>query len=108
MGPEGLFMLLASGLAVTTVLWLRERSARYRIERRLWQIAAARGIVLPEMTQELAEVEHMPHPRIDQLEGQVDQIAQQLERLNDSQEFLARLMTQRLDDPRAPRLDTPH
>jgi hypothetical protein len=47
-------------------------------------------------------------PRFGDLEGQVNQISDQLERMAESQEFLSRVMTERLDKITDPGLVTPH
>jgi hypothetical protein len=46
--------------------------------------------------------------RVQDLENQVDQIAGQLDRLAESQEFLSRIITDRIDRLGDPRVDTPH
>jgi hypothetical protein len=94
------------------IMWFRASWLRRRAERRLWSV-----VTQYELPAELLkhDLDVLPFasassPRMEQLEGQVDQIAQQLERLTESQDFLARLMAQH--DPARrlpePRVNTPH
>lgn len=109
---EALMMAMAYG-GVTTVLWIRAALARKRIENRLWGMAAAQGLPVGAMAED-AMLRAMPQrtttdqARIEQVESQIDQVMHQLDRLAESQEFLSRMMTDRVGRLPEARMNTPH
>lgn len=110
MKPEdvAIMMMLATGFC--SLMWARNASLRRKAEKRLWMVVTQYGLPAELLNDETTFLALPPQasPRMEQLEGQVDQIAQQLERLNESQDFLSRMLTER--NPRLPegRINTPH
>lgn len=105
-----LLVLLAFGLATAfcAVGWYRAEERAKRLKHRLWGVAVAQGVQLT--TDDDAEVVALPiaNPRIERLEAQLDTMAQQVDRLAETQEFLSRVLTDRIDQLPDPRLRTPH
>jgi hypothetical protein len=105
MNPEEAFftLLVFSTVTIFTlgILLARSRGRMQEMERAL-------GIRPPLNRQLHQSEEHSGEVRIAQLERQVDQIANHLERLTDSQDFLSRILTDKLDRLPEARMDTPH
>lgn len=109
MMPDEIGVFLFSTTVFSTAMWVRAMLAKKKIEHRLWGIAAAQGLPVTAVTEDLPMMGSMhTNPRVQQLEQQVDAITQQLERLTESQEFLSRVLTERIDQLPDPRLRTPH
>jgi hypothetical protein len=111
---EPIILFIMTAMIVTpSVGWYRSIQARRRLERKLWRIASEQGH--PTAVAYFEDNESMPVPtvpqngnRVAQLEAQVDQLAQQLERVAESQDFLSRVLTDRIDQLPDPRMRTPH
>lgn len=105
MGPdEAIVMLfLVSGGVIATLglLYARARGRIHEMERTL-------GVSTRPTYQRDRGIESGGEVRIAQLEHQVDQIASQMERLAESQDFLSRIMSDKLDRLADQRMDTPH
>jgi hypothetical protein len=106
-----LIMAVVAGIAL--IGWLRSSQKRTKLEGRLWGIASARDLPLGELLAETRPTMAVPAAireghRVERLEAQVDQLAQQLERVAESQEFLSRVLTDRIDQLPDPRMRTPH
>jgi hypothetical protein len=101
---EAFIMLLL--FSTVTIFTLGIKLARSR--GRLQEMERALGIRPPLIRQMHQRDEDSGEVRIAQLERQVDQIANHLERLTDSQDFLSRILTDKLDRLPEARLDTPH
>lgn len=102
-------VMLMMWAAFATGMWLYNSMKRRQLRDRLWGMAAAQG-VHPDT---LSDDAPMPlrtrsDGRVQQLEAQVDQMAQQIDRIVESQEFLSRVLTDRIDQIPDPRLRTPH
>jgi hypothetical protein len=112
MEPSLFFFLTTCLFAATTlgfvIAWSRARREREKMQNRLWGIAAAQGLPIAAFTDEVPLPTQMGHPRVDQLEAQIDAMTQQIDRLAESQEFLSRVLTDRIDQIPDPRLRTPH
>lgn len=111
--PEEIGMFLFGTTVFSSVMWVRAAMAKKKIEHRLWGIAAAQGLPVTALSDDVPMMGAMGaamngSPRVQQLEQQVDAITQQLERLTESQEFLSRVLTERIDQLPDPRLRTPH
>jgi hypothetical protein len=105
MNPEEAFftlLVVSTGLIFTLGIMLA------RARGRMQEMERALGIRPPLTRQMDQRDEHSGEVRIAQLERQVDQIANHLERLTDSQDFLSRILTDKLDRLPEARLDTPH
>jgi len=99
--------------AIGMVGWYRATQKRTKLEGRLWGIAAAQGLPMAEALADVQSTRPMPavareSNRVERLEAQVDQLAQQLERVAESQDFLSRVLTDRIDQLPDPRMRTPH
>lgn len=93
--------------------WYRATQKRTKLEGRLWGIAAAQGLPMAELLADVQSSRPLPAVardggRVEQLEAQVDQLTQQLERIAESQDFLSRVLTDRIDQLPDPRMRTPH
>ncbi len=109
----GLFFFLTTCLfAVTTVVfvvaWSQARREREKMQNRLWGIATAQGLPYSALTDEVPLPPQVGHSRVEQLEAQIESMTQQIDRLAESQEFLSRVLTERIDQIPDPRLRTPH
>lgn len=106
------FFLTTCLFAATTVglllAWSRARRDREKLQNRLWGIAAAQGLPAAVLTDEVPLPPQVGYSRVEQLEAQVDAMNQQIDRLAESQEFLSRVLTERIDQIPDPRLRTPH
>lgn len=95
--------------AFATGMWFHNWRIRRRLQDRLWGMAAAQGVHPASFTDDAPLVHHNGGDgRVQQLESQVDQMAQQIDRLVESQEFLSRVLTDRIDQIPDSRLRTPH
>jgi hypothetical protein len=105
MGPPEAFMMLffVSATVVGTLGYLYAK-ARGRIQ----ELERALGIQGRALSRPIHAEETTGEVRLAQLESQVDQIANHLERLTESQDFLSRVLTDRLDRLPDARMDTPH
>jgi hypothetical protein len=113
MEPEAVFLLLVLTTAGSSFMWYRAVQARKRLEARLWGLAAGQGLPIAAML-EGAPTGSMPRiggaeaSRVERLEHQVDQMAQQMERISESQDFISRVLTDRIEQLPDPRMRTPH
>jgi hypothetical protein len=110
---ETAFFFLTTCLFVTTTVgfvfaWSRARRDREKLQNRLWGIAAAQGLPAAVLTDDVLLPPQVGHSRVEQLEAQIDAMNQQIDRLAESQEFLSRVLTERIDQIPDPRLRTPH
>ncbi len=100
--------------AITTSgLLVRSLFVRRRLERKLWTVVAQYGIPVTAVRSDLGpgaqdEVAAPALPRIEQVEGRLDQLADQLERLAESQDFISRILADRLDGSSDSSMRTPH
>ncbi len=105
MGPEEAFVtlfLVAGGtIATLGLLYARARGRIHEMERTL-------GVSARPTFRRDRETESSGEVRIGQLENQVDHIATQMDRLAESQDFLSRVMSEKLDRLADGRIDTPH
>jgi hypothetical protein len=104
---------MAMVAAIGMVGWYRATQKRTKLEGRLWGIAAAQGLPMAEALADVQSTRPLPavareSNRVERLEAQVDQLAQQLERVAESQDFLSRVLTDRIDQLPDPRMRTPH
>jgi hypothetical protein len=109
----GLFFFFTTCLfAVTTVVflvaWSHARREREKMQNRLWGIATAQGLPYSALTDEVPLPPQVGHSRVEHLEAQIESMTQQIDRLAESQEFLSRVLTERIDQIPDPRLRTPH
>jgi hypothetical protein len=106
--------LFMTAVAVVGMIgWYRATQKYTKLEGRLWGIAAAQGLPMAEALADAQSARTVPGlspdgNRVVQLEAQVDQLAQQLERVAESQDFLSRVLTDRIDQLPDPRMRTPH
>lgn len=102
MVPEEAFVMLflfsATLIGTLGFLYARARGRIRGLEQALDSLRPAARVV-EDTTGEV---------RLAQLENQVDLIASHLERLTESQDFLSRVLTSKLDRLPEPRMDTPH
>ena len=110
---EAMILLLIATNLGGLFLWYRAVQARKRIEARLWGLAAGQGLPVAamlegEQTGTMPRISSVEASRVERLEHQVDQLAQHLERVADSQDFLSRVLTDRIDQLPDPRMRTPH
>ncbi|HET9066231.1 MAG TPA: hypothetical protein VFN22_10475 [Gemmatimonadales bacterium] len=105
MGPEEaiVMLFLVSGGVIATLGLLLARA-----KGRIHEMERALGVSAQPAFRRAREAESRGEVRIDQLEHQVDQIASQMERLAESQDFLSRIMSDKLDRLADQRMDTPH
>ena len=112
MNEAAFFFLTTCVFAVTTVgflfAWSHARREREKLQNRLWGIATAQGLPYAALTDEAPLPPQVGHSRVEQLEAQIDSMTQQIDRLAESQEFLSRVLTERIDQIPDPRLRTPH
>lgn len=112
MEPAAFFFFTTCVFAATTLgfvmAWSRARRERERMQNRLWGLAAAQGLPMAVLTDEVPLPAQIGHTRIEQLEAQIDAMTQQVDRLAESQEFLSRVLTDRIDQLPDSRLRTPH
>jgi hypothetical protein len=112
MRADYFFLMTTIFCAATTggaiLLWLRTRRERDKLQNRLWGIAVAQGIPVVALTDEVPLAPQVGHSRVEQLEAQIDAVSQQVERLMESQDFLSRVLTDRIEQIPDPRLRTPH
>lgn len=112
MNEAAFFFLTTCIFAVTTVglfvAWSRARREREKMQNRLWGIAAAQGLPYAALADEVPLPPQVGHSRVEQLEAQIESMTQQIDRLAESQEFLSRVLTERIDQIPDPRLRTPH
>ncbi len=111
--PEAalLMMFFAVVGAVGLTVWTRIRYIA--MERRFWAVVARAGLppsVVRTGISSLEEKQVLPQrdQRLDQMEGRLDQLTDQLERLAESQDFISRIMVERLDQPSDSAMRTPH
>lgn len=110
---EDSFLLIGWALVgwavFATVMWIHNWRLRRQMQDRMWGMAAAQGIPVTSLTGDVPLPQsEAGDTRVQQLEAQVDQMAQQIDRIADSQEFLSRVLTDRIDQIPDPRLRTPH
>ncbi|HPF61587.1 MAG: hypothetical protein KC544_08970 [Gemmatimonadetes bacterium] len=106
MGPAEAFMtlFLASAAVIGTIGFLYAK-ARGRIQ----ELERSLGIGSHVLSRAHLAEESTGETRLAQLEQQVDVLTNHLERLTESQDFLSRVLTAKLDRlPEPPRMDTPH
>ncbi len=113
MSPEPIILSLMATTVGASFMWYRAVEARKRIEARLWGLAAGQGLPIAAMlegapTGAMPRVSRGEASRVEQLEHQVDQMAQQLERISESQDFISRVLTDRIEQLPDPRMRTPH
>ncbi|MBP6443199.1 MAG: hypothetical protein KA267_04195 [Gemmatimonadales bacterium] len=113
MEPEAVFFLLMLTTAGSSFMWYRAVQARKRIEARLWGLAAGQGLPIAAMlegepTGAMPAMSRGDASRVERLEHQVDQMAQQMERISESQDFISRVLTDRIEQLPDPRMRTPH
>ncbi len=112
MEPAAVFFFTTCLFAATAlgfvIAWSRARREREKLQNRLWGIAAAQGMPIAAFIDEVPLPLQSGHSRVDQLEAQIDAMTQQIDRLAESQEFLSRVLTDRIDQIPDPRLRTPH
>ena len=112
MEPALFFFLTTCLFAVTTVgllfAWSRARRDTEKLQNRLWGIAAANGLPAVALTDDESLPRQVGHSRVEQLEAQIDAMTQQIDRLTESQDFLSRVLTDRIDQIPDSRLRTPH
>ena len=112
MEPALLFFVTTCLFAATTVgflvAWSQARREREKMQNRLWGIATAQGLSYSALTDEVPLPPQVGHSRVEQLEAQIESMTQQIDRLAESQEFLSRVLTERIDQIPDPRLRTPH
>ena len=112
MEEAAFFFVTTCLFAATTVgfviAWSRARREREKMQNRLWGIAAAQGLPFAALSDEISLPPQVGHSRVEQLEAQIDSMTQQIDRLAESQEFLSRVLTERIDQIPDPRLRTPH
>lgn len=105
MGPQEAFLtmfLVSAGLIGTIgFLYAKARGRIQELERALG-IPGRQGGRTHHADESTGEV------RLAQLESQVDMIANHLERLTESQDFLSRVLTDKLNRLPESRMDTPH
>jgi hypothetical protein len=110
-GPDFLIVLLFCSAVTCAVGWFVAVQRRKRLLHRLWGYAAAQGLPLAVFADDTPG-DPPPGPmqsqRLDQLESQLDGLAQQIDRLMESQEFLSRVLSSRVDQPADARMRTPH
>lgn len=95
--------------AFATGMWIHNSRIRRRLQDRLWGMAAAQGVHPERFTDDALLVHrNVGDGRVHELEAQVDQMAQQIDRIVESQEFLSRVLTDRIDQIPDSRLRTPH
>lgn len=108
MGPAETAVMFFFGFIFASVGWLQSSWSRRRLQQRV-DMAIANDL---PATAVLGNANQVPptvrDERVQDLENQVDQIAGQLDRLVESQEFLSRIMTDRIDRLGDARVDTPH
>lgn len=109
----GLFFFLTTCLFVATTVWFaaawsHARREREKMQNRLWGIATAQGLPYSALTDEVPLPPQVGHSRVGELEAQIDSMSQQIDRLAESQEFLSRVLTERIEQNPDPRLRTPH
>lgn len=106
MQPEEAFVVLflISAATITTLglLYARAQGRIREMERALGIPSNRSESRRNSLTESSGEV------RIDQLENQVDHIAAQMDRLAESQDFISRVMSEKLDRITEGRMDTPH
>ncbi len=111
MNETAFFFFTTCLFVVTTVgllfAWSRARRDREKIQNRLWGIAAAQGLPITALTDEVP-LPQVGRSQVEQLEAQIDAMNQQIDRLAESQEFLSRVLTDRIEQIPDPRLRTPH
>lgn len=112
MSADGMIFSLMATTAGASFMWYRAVQARKRLEARLWGYAAGKGLSIGDFLTE-APTGSVPLPqressRVEQLEHQVDQMAQQMERISESQDFISRVLTDRIEQLPDPRMRTPH
>ena len=109
MRPEAaIFMLLLATTFVFGLGWLRSAIANKKLMDRIWGLAAGRGEEMGQQSVTHPGLRAAAQPRLEQLESQMDVITNQLDRLAESQEFLSRVLTTRIDQLPDSRLKTPH
>ena len=108
MGPEETAVLLFFGFILSTANWIRLSISRRRLQNRI-DMAIANDLPATAILGNPRQAQRtVRDERVQDLEHQVDQIATQLDRLTESQEFLSRILTDRIDRLDDARLDTPH
>jgi hypothetical protein len=109
MSPAAMFAMLFFATTVGFGIgWLRSALANKKLMDRIWGLAAGRNHDSAQLSNTHPAIRAASQPRIDQLESQMDTITNQLDRLAESQEFLSRVLTTRIDQLPDPRLQTPH
>jgi hypothetical protein len=94
-------------------MWYRAIQGRKRIEARLWGLAAGQGLPIAAMFEGepsgvMPAIGRGDASRVERLEQQVDQMSQQMERIAESQDFISRVLTDRIEQLPDPRMRTPH
>jgi hypothetical protein len=112
MNETAFFFFTTCLFALTTVVflvaWFQARREREKMQNRLWGIATAQGLPYAALTDEVPLPPQVGHSRVEHLEAQIESMTQQIDRLAESQEFLSRVLTERIDQIPDPRLRTPH
>lgn len=109
MPPDEIAVFMSLGFMFATYKWIRAAVANRRIKKQMMRMAEAYGLPASALGDNPgANAGELSSPRVEELENQVDLIAEHLNRLEESQEFLSRVLTDRLDKITDPGLVTPH
>lgn len=112
MSADVIVTALMATTAGASFMWYRAVQARKQLEARLWGYAEAKGMpignFLSQMPTGVVPLPQRESSRMEQLEHQVDQLAQQMERISESQDFISRVLTDRIEQLPDPRMRTPH
>jgi hypothetical protein len=107
MVAEEAFMMLFLFSAFASAGWLRASWMRRKLQQRV-DMAVANGLPATAILGAgSAKDAPMGYDRVEDLENQMDQVVGQLDRLAESQEFLSRVLTDRLQVPMDRRDETP-
>lgn len=113
MSPEPVILFFMATTVGASFMWYRAIQSRKRIEARLWGLAAGQGLPIAAMlegepTGSMPRFGSAEASRVERLEHQVDQMSQQMERISESQDFISRVLTDRIEQLPDPRMRTPH
>jgi hypothetical protein len=106
-----IFMLVVASIGM--IGWYRATAKRAKLEGQLWGLATGQGLPISAMleggpTGSMPRLSGAEASRVERLEHQVDQMAQQMERISESQDFISRVLTDRIEQLPDPRMRTPH
>jgi hypothetical protein len=107
---DEIFLLAFCATLLTTtgcaMGWIRSARENLRLREQIWRVAAGQD---PAAFAESSEVPAARGGvRLERLEAQVETLSHQLERMTDAQDFLSRVLTDRIDRFPDPRSRTPH